>query len=165
MELSVKNMAIAPSPTLSIDAKFKQMIADGVDVVGFGAGEPDFDTPQYIKDAAIEAINNGATKYTPAAGTLALRKAVAKKFKEDNGIDYEPTQIVISNGAKHSLVNAMMAILNPGDEVLIPTPYWVSYTEMVKIAAWMKEIAVDFENSKDRVSNEVMELCEKFPIY
>ena len=134
MDLSVKNMGISPSPTLSIDAKFKQMIADGEDVVGFGAGEPDFDTPQYIKDAAIKAINDGVTKYTPAAGTLALRKAIAKKFKEDNGIDYEPTQIVVSNGAKHSLINAMMAILNPGDEVLVPTPFWVSYSEMIKIA-------------------------------
>ncbi len=134
MDLSVKNMGISPSPTLSIDAKFKQMIADGEDVVGFGAGEPDFDTPQYIKDAAIKAINDGVTKYTPAAGTLALRKAIAKKFKEDNGIDYEPAQIVVSNGAKHSLINAMMAILNPGDEVLVPTPFWVSYSEMIKIA-------------------------------
>lgn len=135
--LSNKAKAISPSPTLAIDAKFKQMKANGEDVVGFGCGEPDFDTPQHIKDAAIEAINNGMTKYTPAAGTLELRKAVAKKFEEENGLLYAPTDIVVSNGAKHSLVNAFMAILNPGDEVIIPAPFWVSYPEMVKIADGM----------------------------
>lgn len=135
--LSNKAKAISPSPTLAIDAKFKQMKANGEDVVGFGCGEPDFDTPQHIKDAAIEAINNGMTKYTPAAGTLDLRKAVAKKFEEENGLLYAPTDIVVSNGAKHSLVNAFMAILNPGDEVIIPAPFWVSYPEMVKIADGM----------------------------
>ncbi|MDY3929698.1 MAG: pyridoxal phosphate-dependent aminotransferase [Clostridia bacterium] len=134
MMLSVKAKGISSSPTLAIDAKFKEMKANGEDVVGFGCGEPDFDTPQHIKDAAIAAINNGMTKYTPAAGTLELRKAVAKKFKEENGLDYAPADIVVSNGAKHSLVNAFMAILNPGDEVIIPGPFWVSYPEMVKIA-------------------------------
>lgn len=125
-------MGINASPTLAIDSKFKQMKADGLDVVGFGAGEPDFDTPKHIKQAAIDAINNNVTKYTPASGTLELKKAVCKKFKDDNGLDYEPSQIVISNGAKHSLVNAFGAILNPGDEVIIPAPFWVSYPEMVK---------------------------------
>ncbi len=138
--LSNKAKAISPSPTLAIDAKFKQMKANGEDVVGFGCGEPDFDTPRHIKDAAIEAINNGMTKYTPAAGTLDLRKAVAKKFEEENGLIYAPTDIVVSNGAKHSLVNAFMAILNPGDEVIIPAPFWVSYPEMVKIADGMPVI-------------------------
>lgn len=133
MYISDRFQGIASSPTLAIDAKFKQMKADGMDVVGFGAGEPDFDTPQYIKDAAIQAINDGFTKYTPASGTVALKKAVCKKFKRDNGLDYEPNQIVISNGAKHSLVNVFGAILNPGDEVVIPAPFWVSYPEMVKI--------------------------------
>ena len=118
--ISKKAMGISPSPTLSIDSKFKEMKANGEDVVGFGAGEPDFDTPQHIKDAAIAAINAGKTKYTPAAGTLALRKAVADKFKRENGLDYKPSNIVVSNGAKHSLVNTFMAILNPGDEVIIP---------------------------------------------
>lgn len=132
--LSKKAMGISPSPTLAIDAKFKEMKANGEDVVGFGCGEPDFDTPQHIKDAAIKALNNGATKYTPASGTLELRRAVAKKFKEENGLDYLPTDIVISNGAKHSLVNAFMAILNPGDEVIVPAPFWVSYPEMIKLA-------------------------------
>ncbi len=132
--VSKKASGISPSPTLAIDSKFKEMKARGEDVVGFGAGEPDFDTPQYIKDAAIEAINSGLTKYTPAAGMLSLREAVAEKFKKDNGLDYAPTDIVISNGAKHSLVNAFTAICNPGDEVIVPAPFWVSYPEMIKLA-------------------------------
>ena len=134
MKLSLKNSSIAASPTLSIDAKFKEMKANGVDVVGFGAGEPDFETPDYIKKAAIEAINNGMTRYTPSSGTLELRKVIAEKFLKDNNLKYEPKNIVVSNGAKHSLVNALCAILNPGDEVIVPTPFWVSYAEMVKIA-------------------------------
>lgn len=132
--ISKKAQAVSPSSTLAIDSKFKAMKANGEDVVGFGAGEPDFDTPQHIKDAAIEAINAGKTKYTPAAGTVELRKAIAEKFKRENGLDYAPTDIVVSNGAKHSLVNTFMAICNPGDEVIIPAPYWVSYPEMVKLA-------------------------------
>ena len=129
-----KAAGVSPSPTLAIDSKFKEMKANGEDVVGFGCGEPDFDTPEHIKKAAIDAIMNGETKYTPAAGTLKLRQAVADKFKRENGLDYKPTDIVVSNGAKHSLVNAFMAICNPGDEVIIPAPYWVSYPEMVKLA-------------------------------
>ena len=132
--ISKKALSIAPSPTLAIDTKFKQMKADGIDVVGFGAGEPDFDTPKHICDAAVKAIMEGKTRYTPAAGTLPLRKAVCDKFLKENGLSYEPTQIVVSNGAKHSLVNVFMAICNPGDEVIIPAPFWVSYPEMVKIA-------------------------------
>ena len=134
MYISKKISKITPSATLAIDTKFKAMKAEGIDVVGFGTGEPDFDTPQYIKDAAIKAINDGITKYTPAAGTMELRRAVCKKLKDENGLDYEPEQIIITNGAKHALVNTFMAILNPGDEVLIPAPFWVSYPEMVKIA-------------------------------
>lgn len=132
MELSEKFLNIEPSPTLLIDSKFKQMKADGMDVVGFGAGEPDFDTPQHIKDAAIAAINSGLTKYTPASGTIELKNAICAKFLKDNGLEYKPSQIVVSNGAKHSLINAFGAILNPGDEVIIPAPYWVSYPQMVK---------------------------------
>ena len=134
MYLSEKAKAISPSTTLAIDAKFKEMKAQGVDVVGFGAGEPDFDTPDFIKKAAIEAIHSGKTKYTPAAGTMELRQAICEKLKRENGLEYAPNQIIVSNGAKHSLVNAFMAILNPGDEVIIPSPFWVSYPEMVKIA-------------------------------
>lgn len=134
MYISDKVRGVSPSSTLAIDSKFKQMKAEGIDVVGFGTGEPDFDTPDYIKKAAVEAIEGGKTKYTPAAGTMELRKAICEKFKRENGLDYEPMQIVVSNGAKHSLVNTFVAILNPGDEVIIPSPYWVSYPEMVKIA-------------------------------
>ena len=157
MNYSTKNMSIAQSPTLAIDSKFKEMKANGVDVVGFGTGEPDFDTPQYIKDAAIKAISDGVTKYTPAAGTLPLRKAVAEKFKKDNGIEYKPNQIVISNGAKHSLVNAMNAILNPGDEVIIPAPFWVSYPEMVKMADGTPVIIYTTEESGFKFTIEQLE--------
>lgn len=132
--ISDKVKSISPSSTLAIDSKFKQMKAEGVDVVGFGTGEPDFDTPDYIKKAAVEAIAGGKTKYTPAAGTMELRRAICDKLKRENGLDYEPSQIVVTNGAKHALVNTFMAILNEGDEVIIPSPYWVSYPEMVKIA-------------------------------
>ncbi|MGI6031465.1 MAG: pyridoxal phosphate-dependent aminotransferase [Eubacteriales bacterium] len=132
--LSIKASAVQPSATLSIDSKFKQMKADGMDVVGFGAGEPDFDTPQHIKDAAVEALNKGFTKYTPASGMLELKKAICEKFERDNGLHYEPNQIVVSNGAKHSLFNALNALCNTGDEVIIPSPFWVSYTEMIYMA-------------------------------
>lgn len=155
--LSNKAKGISPSPTLAIDAKFKEMKANGEDVVGFGCGEPDFDTPQHIKDAAIAAINAGMTKYTPAAGTLDLRKAVAKKFKDENGLDYAPTDIVISNGAKHSLVNAFMAILNPGDEVIVPAPFWVSYPEMIKIADGVPVILNTKEENDFKASVEDFE--------
>ena len=136
MEISISKKAqgVSPSPTLAIDSKFKMMKQEGIDVVGFGAGEPDFDTPEHIKAAAIKAITDGFTKYTPASGTIDLKKAVVNKLKEENGLDYNTSEIVVSNGAKHSLVNAFMAILNPGDEVIIPTPFWVSYPEMVKLA-------------------------------
>jgi len=133
MRLSEKCLGIAPSLTLEIDAKAKAMKAAGEDVIGFGAGEPDFDTPEYIKQAAIEALKAGKTKYTPASGTVALKKAVADKLLRDNGLVYDPSQIVISNGAKHALFNALAAILNPGDEVIIPSPCWVSYPELVRI--------------------------------
>ncbi len=163
MYLSEKAKAIKASTTLAIDSKFKAMKAEGLDVVGFGAGEPDFDTPDYIKKAAIEAINSGKTKYTPAAGTLELRKAVAEKFLKENGLSYEPTQIVVSNGAKHSLVNAFMAILNPGDEVIVPAPFWVSYPEMIKLADGVPVIveATEAENFKISVSKLEKVLTEK----
>ncbi len=134
MELSEKYKSVSPSSTLAIDSKYKEMKKAGLDVVGFGAGEPDFDTPRHIKDAAIKAINDGFTKYTPASGTLDLKKAICDKFKRENGLDYTVKNIVVSNGAKHSLLNALGALLNPGDEVLFSSPYWVSYKEMVKIS-------------------------------
>ena len=129
-----KRANIAPSPTLTIDAKAKQMQAEGLDVIGFGAGEPDFDTPNHIKNAAKKALDDGITKYTPASGTQELREAVAKKFKDDNGIECSAANVVISNGAKHSITNILQALLRDGDEVIIPAPYWVSYPEMVKMA-------------------------------
>lgn len=134
MNLSEKAVQISASPTLAIDSKYKAMKAEGIDVIGFGAGEPDFDTPENIKKAAIKAINDGQTKYTPASGTPALKKAICQKLKDDNGLLYTPDCIVVSNGAKHSLINAFNALLNPGDEVILPGPYWVSYSEMIKMA-------------------------------
>ena len=133
-KISKKGSAVSASPTLAIDSKFKAMKAEGIDVVGFGTGEPDFDTPDHIKQAAIEALQKGMTKYTPASGTLALKQAVIRKLKRENHLDYDAKNIVISNGAKHSLANIFMAICDPGDEVIVPAPYWVSYPEMVKLA-------------------------------
>ena len=132
--LSKKALSISPSPTMAIDSKAKEMKSQGIDVIGFGAGEPDFDTPAHIRDAAINAINEGHTRYTPAAGTPELKEAICRKLKRDNNLEYSPAQVVVSNGAKHSLSNAFTAILNPGDEVLIPIPFWVSYPEMVKLS-------------------------------
>ncbi len=134
MELSKKSLSVNESPTLALDAKEKKMKAQGIDVIGFCAGQPDFDTPRHIKEAAIRAINEGFTKYTAVAGDIGLRKSICGKFRNDNGLDYSPENIVVSNGAKHSLMNAFQAILNPGDEVIIPGPYWVSYPEMVRLA-------------------------------
>lgn len=157
MVLSEKMSNISSSPTLAIDAKFKKMKADGIDVVGFGTGEPDFDTPDHIKMAAINAITAGFTKYTPASGTMDLRNAVAQKLENDNGVTYAPTDIVISNGAKHALVNAFYAILNDGDEVLIPAPFWVSYPEMVRIAGGVPKFIETTEETHFKFSAEDFE--------
>lgn len=132
MKQSARTLAIAPSLTMEIDAKAKKMKADGQDVIGFGAGEPDFDTPTFIKDAAKEALDKGLTKYTPASGTLDLKKAICDKLQKDNGLSYDPSQIVVSNGAKHSLFNTFAAIVEPGDEVIVPSPYWVTYPELIQ---------------------------------
>lgn len=134
MKLAKRVRDITSSVTLEITSKAKKMAKEGIDVVSFGAGEPDFDTPRYIKDAAIKAINDGFTKYTPSSGTLELKEAISRKLKKDNSLDYKPSQIVVSNGAKHSLYNIFQAILDPGEEVIIPSPYWLSYPEMVKAA-------------------------------
>ena len=140
--ISKRISLISPSVTLAISAKAKQMKAQGLDVVGFGAGEPDFDTPGHIKEEAIKAINEGFTKYTPASGTKELKKAICKKFKEDNALTYDESQILISCGAKHSLFNAIVALCQEGDEVILPSPFWVSYPEMVK-ASGAKAIVID----------------------
>lgn len=134
LELSKKAAAVKPSSTLAITAKAKELRAQGKDVVGFGAGEPDFNTPDNICEAAITAIKEGFTKYTPASGINELKEAICKKFKNFNHLDYTPEQIVISNGGKHSLTNIFTAIINPGDEVIIPAPFWLSYPEIVKLA-------------------------------
>lgn len=136
MELRISKMAsqISPSPTLALDSKYKQMKKQGISVVGFGAGEPDFETPDNIKNAAIEAIKNGMTRYTPASGTVELKEAIVNKVKRDTGLEYKIENVVVSNGGKHSLTNIFMCILESDDEVIIPAPYWVSYPEMVKMA-------------------------------
>lgn len=134
MKLSQRAQGINPSPTLAIDAKAKQMVKDGLDVIGFGAGEPDFDTPEVIKDEAILALKRGETKYTPAAGNLNLKEAVCLKMERDHGLKYTAGQVVICCGAKHALYNLFQVICDPGDEVIIPVPYWVSYSEQVALA-------------------------------
>lgn len=134
-KISRRAASLAPSLTLAIDSKAKQMKAEGLDVVGFGAGEPDFDTPQHIKDAAIKAINDGFTKYTPSSGIPELRQAIADKFKRENGLTYKPSQVIVNSGGKHSCYNVILATCEEGDEVIIPSPYWLSYPEMVKLAS------------------------------
>ncbi len=159
MELASRVKELTPSLTLAIDSKAKALKAEGVDVCGFGAGEPDMDTPEHIKAACIEALQAGFTKYTPSSGTPELRQAISEKFAADNNLEYKPSQIIVSNGAKQSCFNAIAAVCNPGDEVIIPAPYWLSYPEMVRLAgaepvivqtteenAW-KITAEDFENA------------------
>lgn len=132
--LSKKGLGIAPSVTLEITAKAKSMKDSGIDVISFGAGEPDFNTPENIQNEGIRAIKEGLTRYTPASGIIELKKAICGKLKEDNGLEYKPSNIIVSSGAKHSIHNALMAILNPGDEVIFAVPYWVSYPELVTLA-------------------------------
>jgi aspartate aminotransferase len=134
MELAERATILTPSLTLSIDSKAKAMKAEGIDVCSFGAGEPDFDTPDHIKAAAMASLDGGFTKYTPSSGIPELRQAISDKFKADNQVEYKPSQIVVSNGAKHSCYNAILAMCQPGDEVIIPAPYWLSYPEMVRLA-------------------------------
>lgn len=129
-----KVSSLTPSVTLAISAKAKELKAQGLDVIGFGAGEPDFDTPTHIKEAAINALNSGFTKYTPSSGTPELKQAIIRKFQRDQGLDYNPKQIIVSCGGKHSCFNVIFAVCNPGDEVIIPAPYWLSYPEMAVLA-------------------------------
>ncbi|SHF03429.1 aspartate aminotransferase [Caldanaerobius fijiensis DSM 17918] len=161
MILSRKSLNISESSTLAITALANQLKAKGVNVIGFGAGEPDFDTPDYIKEAAIKAIKDGRTKYTPVSGIPELKEAIINKFKIDNNLEYKTSQVLVSNGAKHSLYNAMQALCNPGDEVLIPTPYWVTYPELVKMADatpvfvrcdHTKDFRLDLDDLKAKIS-------------
>jgi aspartate aminotransferase len=159
MEISSRAAQLTPSLTLTIDSKAKAMKSEGLDVCGFGAGEPDFDTPEHIKAAAVAALEAGFTKYTPSSGIPELRQAISEKFATDNQIEYRPSQVIVSNGAKHACYNAILATCQPGDEVIIPAPYWVSYPDMVRLAgaepvivptternAW-KLTAENFENA------------------
>ena len=159
MEISARAAQLTPSLTLTIDSKAKAMKSEGLDVCGFGAGEPDFDTPEHIKAAAVAALDAGFTKYTPSSGIPELRQAISEKFATDNLLEYRPSQVIVSNGAKHACYNAILATCQPGDEVIIPAPYWVSYPDMVRLAgaepvivptternAW-KLTAENFENA------------------
>lgn len=134
MKITNRARQITPSLTLELTAKAKKMKEEGKDVVSFGAGEPDFNTPEYVRNAAKEALDKGMTKYTPASGTVALKNAICKKLKTGNGLDYAPTDVVVSNGAKHALHNAIQAVVEEGDEVIIPAPFWLTYPELVKLA-------------------------------
>ena len=134
MFLSTRVQAIKPSPTLAVTARAAKLKSEGKDIIGLGAGEPDFDTPQHIKDAGIAAISKGFTKYTPVGGTPSLKAAIIAKFKRDNGLEYTSKQILVSCGGKQSFFNLALAVINPGDEVIIPAPYWVSYPDIVIIA-------------------------------
>lgn len=156
LQISNRCRSISPSPTLVIDSKAKAMKKKGIDVVGFGAGEPDFDTPEYIRNAAKAALDEGMTRYTPSSGTLELRTAICEKLKRDNGLEYEPDQIVVSNGAKHSLFNICQTILDPGDEVIIPEPFWVSYPELVQIAGGVPVMVHGHEENDFLVSADDM---------
>ncbi len=157
LELSRKAMAVKPSSTLAISAKAKEMKTMGMDVVTFGAGEPDFDTPEHICAAAKRAIDEGFTKYTPASGTTELKETVVRKFHDFNKIDYTTDQIVISNGGKHVLTNVFTAIINEGDEVIIPSPYWLSYPEIVKLAGGVPVIVRCEKEASYKVSVEQLQ--------
>jgi len=157
MEISERAAQLTPSLTLSIDSKAKAMKAEGIDVCGFGAGEPDFDTPEHIKAAAIEALQAGFTKYTPSAGIPELRAAIAEKFAADNGLTYRPGQVIVSNGAKHSCYNAILATCQPGDEVIIPAPYWVSYPDMVRLVGAEPVIVPTMERNNWKMRAEDFE--------
>ena len=140
MKISKRAQDVPASATIAVTSRAQELKSQGVDVVGFGAGAPDFDTPDYIKEAAIEALKAGMTKYTAASGIIELRKAIAKKLQEENGLQYAPEQVIVNIGGKHSVYEAMQAVLDPGDEVILPTPYWVTYPETVKLAGAVPKI-------------------------
>jgi aspartate aminotransferase len=156
MRLSERAKAIKPSPTLAIDAKAKALKAAGKDIINFGVGEPDFDTPDNIKEAAIKAIRDGFTKYTPVGGTDELKAAIADKFKKDNGLSYEKDEIIVSCGAKHSLYNIAEALFGPGDEVIIPAPYWVTYPDQVVLNDALPVIAVTEEKDSFKIDPQLL---------
>ncbi len=152
IKLSARVQSVKPSPTLAVTARANEMRAAGKDVIGLGAGEPDFDTPDHIKEAAIKAINDGFTKYTAVDGTAGLKKAIIDKFKRDNGFDYAPEEILVSCGGKQSFYNLAQAILDPGDEVIIPVPYWVSYPDMTLLAGGVPVLAQAGADQKFKIT-------------
>ncbi len=156
MRLAKRVIDIAPSATLGITSKAKKMRESGIDVVSFGAGEPDFDTPAHIKEAAIEAIKRGNTKYTPSTGIPELKKAISEKFLKDNNLNYEPSQVVVSCGAKHSIYNVIQVLCEEGDEVIIPSPYWVSYPEMVKLAGATPVIVDTLQENNFKLTEKML---------
>jgi aspartate aminotransferase len=157
INLSERVQRIKPSPTLAITSKAAELRAQGKDIIGLGAGEPDFDTPDHIKQAAIEAINAGKTKYTAVDGTPGLKAAIIEKFKRDNALDYQPGQILVSCGGKQSFFNMALALLNDGDEAIIPAPYWVSYPDMVKVAGGVPVVLETDVNSRFKITPEQLE--------
>ena len=157
LQLSDRVQQIKPSPTLAVTNRAAELKAAGKDIIGLGAGEPDFDTPEHIKQAAIEAINKGFTKYTAVDGTPGLKKAIINKLKNDNGLSYEPAQILVSCGGKQSFFNLSLAFINPGDEVIIPAPYWVSYPDMVVIAGGVPVIIETDESTRFKITAEQLE--------
>jgi aspartate aminotransferase len=157
METASRLSELTPSLTLAIDSKAKAMKAEGIDVFGFGAGEPDMDTPEHIKNAAITALQEGRTKYTPSSGIPELRQAISQKFLKENGLDYKASQIIVSNGAKQSCFNAIAALVNEGDEVVIPSPYWLSYPEMVRLAGGRPVIVPTREENQWKITAEDFE--------
>lgn len=148
---------IAPSATVAVDTLAKQMKADGIDVIGFGAGEPDFPTPDCVKEAAIKAIHDNQTRYTPAAGIVPLRKAICEWMKREYGVEYQPSQICVSSGAKHNVFIALQAICNPGDEVILPAPYWVSYEEAIKMTGAVPAIVETTEATRFKMTADMLE--------
>ena len=158
MKVSKRAQEVPPSATIAVTTRALELKAQGVDVVGFGAGAPDFDTPDYIKEAAIKALKGGKTKYTAAAGIIELRTAIANKLKKENGLEYTPGQVIVNIGGKHSLYEAMQAVLDPGDEVILPAPYWVTYVETIKLAgAVAKIIQTDRDNSYKMTPSQLKE--------
>lgn len=154
VKLANRVLALTPSTTLAITAKAKELKDQGVDVIGLGAGEPDYNTPQHILDAATRSMNEGHTKYTPSAGLPALKKAIIDKFERDQGLSYNPNEIIVGNGAKHVLYTLFQVLLNEGDEVIIPTPYWVSYPEQVKLAGGVPVYVEGLESQSFKITPE-----------
>ncbi len=167
LKISKRAEQVPPSATIAVSSRARELRAKGLDVLSFGAGEPDFDTPEYIKDAAVAAMKAGRTKYTAAAGTVELRTAIAEKLRNENGLEYTAEQVIVNLGAKHSVYEAMQAVLDPGDEVILATPYWVTYPEAIKLAgATAKVVQTEMANSYKLTPNQLEDaLSEKTAMF